>query len=69
MQRGGVERYAQERHSSGDQAPGKFVEAGNALGELAPLEQPVGDIVDRVVNRTPFGRTRQGSNEGSCRFA
>ena len=58
MQRGGVERYPQERHSGGDQAPGKFIEAGNALGELAPFEQPVGDIVDGVVNRTPFGRTR-----------
>ena len=65
MQRGGVERYPYERHSGGDQAPGEFVEAGNALGELAPLEQPVGDIVDRVVNRTPFGRTRHPPDDAN----
>ena len=70
MQRGGVERQPQQRHCGGEQAPSEFIEAGNAVGEFARrAEQPVGDIVDRVVNRTPFGRTRQGSNEGSCRFA
>ena len=59
MQGGGVDRYPQERHSDGDQAPGEFVKAGNAFGNLARrLEQPVGDIVDRVVSRTQFGRTR-----------
>jgi hypothetical protein len=54
-----VECYPQERYSGGDQAPGEFVKAGNAFEKVARrLEQPVGDIVDRVVSRTPFGRTR-----------
>jgi hypothetical protein len=31
IQRGGVERHPQERHSGGDQAPGEFVKGGNTL--------------------------------------
>jgi hypothetical protein len=34
MQRGAVERHPQQRHLGGEQAPSKFVEAGNAVGRL-----------------------------------
>jgi len=35
MQRGGVERHPQQRHSGGQQAPNEFIKAGNAVGEFA----------------------------------
>ena len=54
---GSVERYPQQRHLSGEQAPGEFIKAGNALGELARrAEQPVNDVIDRVVTRALLGR-------------
>jgi hypothetical protein len=59
VQRAGVMCHPQERHSCGDQAPHEFVKRDDALVELARrLEQPVGDIGDRVVDRALLGRTR-----------
>ena len=59
---GSVERHPQQRHLGGEQAPGEFIKAGNAVGELARrAEQPVNDVIDRVVTRALLGR-RQDPN-------
>jgi hypothetical protein len=59
MQRRGVERYPQQRHSGGDRRQANSSKLATALGKLARrLEQPVGDVFDCVVTRTPFGRPR-----------
>jgi hypothetical protein len=63
MPRGGVERHPQQRHFGGEQAPGEFIEAGNAVGEFARrAKQPVSDVIDRVVNGALLGRTRHSSD-------
>jgi hypothetical protein len=66
MQRGGVERHPQQRHFGGDQAPGEFIEAGNAVGEFARrAKQPVSDVIDRVVKGAllrPAGQSSDDTN-------
>jgi hypothetical protein len=64
MQRGAVERHPQQRHLGGEQAPSKFVEAGNAVGRLVQrAEQPVGDVIDRVMNGALLRRARHSSDD------
>jgi len=64
MQRGGVESQPQQRHFGGEQVPGEFIEAGNAVGEFARrAEQPVGDVIHRVVDWALFGRAPHSSDD------
>jgi hypothetical protein len=64
MQRGGVERHPQQRHLGGEQAPGEFIKAGDALGELARrAEQPDSDVIDRFVSGALLGGARHSSDD------
>ena len=59
-----MERHPQQRHLGGEQAPGEFIEAGNAVGEFARrAEQPVGDVIHRVVDWALFGRAPHSSDD------